>query len=245
MVDNRDPYFNVEGSVTTLSFNGSKLLGINSIIIWLLVMLNIVSCCAFSISCSSFLPTVSFVGSLKTHDKLLIATCTLCCVHCQLVVIAVLSGLRKNINRYDAAFTYVTLSLFSGLLLTASIIDEVGGFKAQLEENFHSFYSFCALIVGAAWLYFVVSSFSCPMIKGSAWLKAAQACAVALGFVGVATLVEWQLGNSVYSNFLMNESVEAICEWGLIALAVTTPALVVQALPEFRVTFSLESPLAL
>jgi hypothetical protein len=227
---------------TKLRFNGAKLVAMASAVLLLLVLLNVLGSCIFSISCGRYLPTVSFVGSLITHDKLLVSTCTLCFVIGQVLVLAVLTELRRGISLCEAMVVYLTMTLFSGLLLCATLVDEVNGFVIKPLDGFHIFFSLSALVVGLSWLYFVMTSFSkAARIKNSPWLRISQRLLIILVLMAVVTLLEWQLANSIYWNLFLNETVEALCEWTLLALAIAVPAVLVQALPEFQVSLSLLS----
>mmetsp|Transcript_15834 Transcript_15834/g.29003 ORF Transcript_15834/g.29003 Transcript_15834/m.29003 type:complete len:245 (+) Transcript_15834:790-1524(+) len=242
VMDRRSIYFlRVDGAKTKLTFNGAKLIVVGSVIAIVLLVLNILGSCLFSISCGRFLPTVSFVGSLITHDKILVATCTFCLILSQAVVVSVLTELQRGLSLFDTVFTYLSMTLFSILLLCATIVDEVNGFVVRPMEGFHIFYSFSALVVGLTWLYFVLDRLSCSRLKSSVWLQVSKKLFIVLGVVTILVLTEWQLANSIYWNFFLNENVEAICEWVLLCLALATPAVVVQALPEFTVSLSLHS----
>lgn len=242
MVLDKRPIYSLsfEGGVTKLSLNGSKFVLICSIILAALILLNVLSSCMFSISCGRFLPTVSFVGSLVTHDKILVATCTFCFILCQVVVISYLTELRNYLTCFDMIFTYLTITLFSGLLVCASIVDEVNGLVFLPIDGFHIFFSLSALVVGCTWLYYILDSFSNSRLKSSVELEVAKKLSICLGLMAGLTVVEWQLANSLYWNFFINENVEAICEWTLLGLAIATPVVLVQALPQFRVSLSLE-----
>lgn len=227
---------------TKLRFNGAKLVTIASAVLLLLLLLNVLGSCIFSISCGSYLPTVSFVGSLITHDKLLVSTCTLCFVIGQVLVLAVLTELRRGISLCEAMVVYLTMTLFTGLLLCATLVDEVNGFVIKPLDGFHIFFSLSALVVGLSWLYFVMTSISnSARIKNSPWLRISQRLLIVLVLMAVVTVLEWQLANSIYWNWFLNETVEALCEWTLLALAIAMPAVLVQALPEFEVSLSLLS----
>jgi hypothetical protein len=227
---------------TKLQFNGAKLVTIASTVLLFLLLANVLGSCLFSISCGRYLPTVSFVGSLVTHDKLLVSTCTICFVIGQVLVLAVLTELRRKYSLFETAFVYLTMTLFSGLLLCATLVDEVNGLVIKILNDFHIFFSFSALVVGLSWLYFVMGSLSdSARIKNSPWMRTSQRLLIGLVLMAAATLLEWQLANSIYWNWFLNETVEALCEWTLLALAIAVPAVLVQALPEFEVSLSLLS----
>lgn len=242
MVLDKRPIYSLsfEGGTSKLSFNGAKVTLMCSIVLGGLVFLNVISSCMFSISCGRFLPTVSFVGTLISHDKIQIIASIFCFVVCQLVAVAVLTGLRKGLSCFDRAFMYLAITLFSGLLICASVVDEVNGFLIMPMAGFHVFYSLSALVVGCAWLYFVLDAFSNSRLKGSLWLLVMKKLSIVLGVLATVTVLEWLFASSVYWNILINENVEAVCEWALLALAIAVPAVLVKALPEFRVSLSLQ-----
>jgi hypothetical protein len=200
---------------------------------------NLLLSCVFSITCSEILPTLSFLGALNIHDRLFVCACTafaLVILVLSLSVTVALHPTTEMKTRILLQFIAVGAACF---LVTLSVIDEINGSLIQALEGTHSFMSLSCLIFSLAWGFVVWRESESSRFKGlSAVTGRVLAVTAALA---VLTIYEWHFAYTLQANSLVNETVEALCEWSLVIVAVLTPAVLARELPEFTVSLGMDS----
>jgi hypothetical protein len=225
---------------TKLHFNGVTLFTLASAALVGLTLLNILGSCLCSISCEGFLPTISFIGTMVTHDKVLVATCTLNFIIGQALAVSVLTQTRRSLTTFEAVLVWGIMTLFTSFCLLASLVDEANGFCSNPYPGYHVFYSFAALVVGMSWLYLCLDVLSDSSLNSRQGLRKPQMLVKLLGGAGTLTLLEWMFAPSIHHSIFINSNIEALCEWTLLVLASATPAILASVLSDLRVTLSLE-----
>lgn len=205
---------------------------------------NIFLGCLFSIHCSQILPTVSYLACYKGHERLVVFSFVIYGLS-----LAVLF-LSMHVRLYEKATSFERyLLLFLGLCImgslpTTGIIDELNGLYFAPIDFIHGYVLYILIVCTACWLYL---GFSClwDLRAGFTTLENEDLQSLLRSIVWVVvltflTILQWQVGYSIYSNFWFNENAFAICEWLTIAKAVFLPAKFAKLLGNLKITLSVQ-----
>lgn len=189
---------------------------------------NILLGCFFSLHCSQILPTVSYLACYKGHERLVVLSFVL-----YGLCLAVLF-LGLHVRLYEKATWFERyLLLFLGLAIMGAlpavgIIDELNGLYFAPIDFVHGYVLYTLIVCCACWIYLSFSciydlrvGFSNTEVENMHSLLASIIWLVVFTFL---TVVQWQVGYSIYSNFWFNENAFALFEWATISQAVFLPS---------------------
>lgn len=212
---------------------------------FLLIFGNVLSACTATFSCRRFLPTLSFLGAFRTHDKVFTFACTYYAVVVQVISIAVHSCLYTVLQSKSRQFT-VCIGLYISLsLIGLSVVDEVNGIYFKKFGYLHIAFSLSLWAACLLWGYTIYDAFASSTLNQIQryWLRQLRRLLNFEVLLGVVTILEWHFAYTIYWNFFINESVEALCEWILVGLALFAPVVVAGLLPDLKFTLSFASTL--
>jgi hypothetical protein len=197
-----------------------------------LVYVNLISACMFTISCGSYIPTVSYLATFRTHDLVVVMALTLFACLMVTVFISWHMKTHKFLTFDDFLFMIILEVVIFILSITVSLIDESNGIEFNPVDHLHHFLSFTLCIVVIIWSYYALSFLEVSGLTGeqrvvlyTCWVMFKVGAAFA-----VLTLYQWHFAYTIYNNVLTNPFMEALCEWILITIALRFPAYLVQAI---------------
>lgn len=227
-----------------LLFNGPKVFLALSSMGFLLYFSNVWLACTYTLSCNSFVPTLSYLGAFRNHDRVFVLACTFYSVVLQLINLGVqchFSDIFPSVTRLLSTIVGFGASV---CLICLSLFDEVNGIIAmETYESLHSILTILLWVSGLVWGLLVYRSFAETELAPSKqyWLDVLKKLLVLELILGILTMLEWHFAYTPYNNFLVNESVEAVCEWILVAGGVFAPFVIANLLPGFIFTLKLSS----
>mmetsp|Transcript_12244 Transcript_12244/g.17832 ORF Transcript_12244/g.17832 Transcript_12244/m.17832 type:complete len:236 (-) Transcript_12244:31-738(-) len=198
---------------------------------------NVACGCALSFSCRAFLPTLSFLGSFRDHDRMFMLALTLYAVFLPVLCFSVYLKTRKAMSWVSkASFLFLGLAS-SPLLVLVGFIDQVNGLYFFLIEYRHYEISLILFVSLTLWVYLALDVLE-KVTKDETERSKLNICWKIYRFelfMGFLTMFEWHFAYTIYSNVLMNEVVEALVEWVFIGTAVVYPYYLAKV-NEFSVT---------
>mmetsp|Transcript_8370 Transcript_8370/g.16611 ORF Transcript_8370/g.16611 Transcript_8370/m.16611 type:complete len:244 (+) Transcript_8370:5781-6512(+) len=221
------------------SISGSFLFTIASLGMLSALFGNLLLSCIFTIDCTEFWPTVSYVGALNTHDRIFVLACTAFALLLTVLNLSVSLALHQASEISTRLILFLISLTAAGFLITLSVIDEVNGILIHNLEGTHAFMSLSLLIFSFSWGFIVWKESKLTKLQGLT--SATQKAMIVCGVLAAATIYEWQFAYTTHSNSFINETVEALCEWCLVVAAVAVPILLAKELPELTVSLSVTS----
>lgn len=202
-----------------------SILDYSTLALLLILYLNLASVCAFTISCSAFIPTLSYVATFRTHDLIVVFVLTL---YSWLFVPLFISWHIKTFQAISFEDTYFMLALelcIFILTITVGLIDESNGIDFNPMNVLHHFLSFNLCVVGLLWVYYALKMLELTNLTEEE-KKNWNTCwnIFKIGFLLVIlTIFQWYFAYTTYSNFFINLFVESLCEWTLITVSIRFP----------------------
>jgi hypothetical protein len=190
-----------------------------------ILYLNFLSVCAFTISCSSYIPTLSYLATFRTHDLVVLMALSFFSFLLLLIFIAWHIKVSGDIDTCDSLIMVILETAICVLGITVGIIDESNGIDFNPVDNLHHFLSFSLCILGVVWVYYALSfleKVNLTLDEKIALKRVWNIYILGLVFVFL-TLYEWHFAYTIYNNFFTNTIVESIFEWTLITLTIRFP----------------------
>jgi hypothetical protein len=99
-------------------------------------------------------------------------------------------------------------------------------------------------VFGLIWGYLIHDGFAATELSHSQayWLDVLRKLLLLEVVLGLLTMFEWHFAYTIYWNFLVNESVEALCEWTLVGVALFSPVVLANLLPDLKFTLHMSPP---
>lgn len=229
--------------VLVASVSGAGTMRLLALIMLGLVFGNVLLSCMFSVPCSQLLPTISYLGCFPGHERLHVLSCVFFSLSLFLLYLG--SFVRfTNLLPPFPLYTGLVLGLgITGLVNGITLVDEVNGLYFSPIDWMHDYMVVVLLLICGCYVYLTYGCLS--DIKESMSLTEQNAlislririgltCAVLL-----LAVVEWQVAYSIYANSLFNETMQALCEWGAISLAVLLPVNFCRCLEGYKVTLAI------
>ena len=214
-----------------------------SLLMLVITYTNLAVACYTSFTCSRFLPTIDYLGCFRGHDRVYIVACVFYAVT---LAVCVVGGHRRQQGALSDEWRMVTTS--SGLLAALCLpviafFDEV---NAQHWLPFPSIHKSALILFFPSAGFWVGASFLAirrlePAFTQSEvwWMKVLRGIVYLAGGLFLLTLVEWHFAYTVYSDALLNETGEAVCEWCLVALSILYPTVLCQFNRGYVLRFSM------
>ena len=122
-----------------------------------LLYLNFLSVCIFTISCSSYIPTLSYLASFRTHDVSVVLTLTFFAFSLVPVFFSWHIKTQGKLSLEELIFMILLEIAIIVLCITDGLIDEVNGIEFNPVDNLHQFLSFTLCLVSIIWVYYALS----------------------------------------------------------------------------------------
>jgi hypothetical protein len=229
--------------VLEVSLSGAGVMRLLARIMLGLVFGNVLLSCLFSIPCSQLLPTISYLGCFPGHERMHVFSCVFFSLSLFVLYLGPFVRLSNLIPPLPL-YTSLVLGLgITGLLNAITIVDEVNGLYFSPIDWMHDYMVVFLLLVCGSYIYL---AYGCLSDIQDSMCLSEQNAMVSLRFhigITVAALllavIEWQVAYSVYANSLFNETMQALCEWGAISLAVLLPVSFCRCLEGYKITLAI------
>ncbi|CAG9328803.1 unnamed protein product [Blepharisma stoltei] len=177
--------------------------------------------CIFSFSCASYFPTISYLATFRSHDRWIVFGITFYSTLIPLLFISV----KTKLSAYLTWLTNLIGLAGCFLIIITGVVDEVNGLYFMPLDKAHPFLTLFGYFSFAYWIHSVLKAFESIQLEFSErfWLLKCKKTVMAIHVLFVVTGFQWHFAYTIYSNFLVNEVVEALCEWSLITLALSLP----------------------
>ena len=186
---------------------------------------NLLTTCIFTISCESYIPTVSYMATFRSHDGgVVLAMVAQSFMHL-IVFIAFHIYVTSKLSADDF---YFMLILEVGLVLlpiTCAIVDESSGLDFNPMDDVHRFVTFALMSFGFLWVYFALGMISKSELTESQKIemKFCWSLFTVVSVLVLITISQWVFAYTIYNNFFFNHAAESIFEWASITAAVRLP----------------------
>ena len=205
---------------------------------------NILLGCFFSVHCSQILPTVSYLACYKGHERLTVLAFVLYGLCLAVLFLGLHVRLYEKATRFER-FLLLFLGLaIMGAMPAVGIIDELNGLYFAPIDFVHGYALYTLIVCCACWIYL---GFSClydlrACFSGSEVndLHSLLTSIIWLVVFTLLTVVQWQVGYSIYSNFWFNENAFALCEWATISQAAFLPAKFARLFGDLKVSLCVQ-----
>lgn len=229
--------------VLAVSVSGAGTMRLLALVMLGLVFGNVLLSCMFSIPCSQLLPTISYLGCFPGHERLHVLSCVFFSLSLFLLYLGSFVRLADLIPPFPL-YTGLVLGLgITGLMTGITLVDEVNGLYFSPIDWMHDYMVVVLLLLCGCYVYLTYGCLS--DIKDSMG-PSEQNALISLRFrIGLTcaflllAVIEWQVAYSIYANSLFNESMQAICEWGTISLAVLLPVSFCRCLEGYKVALAI------
>ena len=125
----------------------SRFMNVSSGVILLLFYLNFASVCTLTISCASYIPTFSYLGTFRTHDTVTVLGLTFFAFLMIPIFISWHIKTQGILSLEDSLFMiFLEFSIFL-LTIMDGLIDEVNGVDFNPIDNMHQFLSFTLCLI--------------------------------------------------------------------------------------------------
>lgn len=206
-------------------FKLEALVSSTSFVVLGLLYANFCSVCLFSISCASYIPTLSYMSTFRTHDQVTVLAYTLLAF--SLIPVFLSWHLRTHGKlALDELLFMILLELTIFVLsITIGIIDETNGIEFNPVDNLHHFLSFSLCIIVIVWVYYALKVLELCDLRSEEKLEITICWTLfKVGVVfAVILLYQWHFAYTIYNNVLTNPFVESVCEWILVTIAIRFP----------------------
>lgn len=223
-----------------LEFKGcSTLLGFCAVA-FALIFGNVLLACSYTFSCKTFIPTLSFLGAFRNHDRLFVFACTSYTVILQLLSLSFNSYFHASLLKKYRVLSLLLSSCASVCLIGLSVFDEVNGIHLKKVEGLHTVFSVCLWCLCIAWGSVIYAAFSTSKLSSvqDYWLGKLKRLLQFEAFMGILTILEWHYAYQSSWN-VFSETNEAFCEWVLVCVGLFTPVVVSKLMPDLKFTLSL------
>ncbi|CAG9331463.1 unnamed protein product [Blepharisma stoltei] len=181
--------------------------------------------CMFSFRCSRYYPTISYLLSFRNHDRWIVFGITFYVSLLPLLFMSVTSKLANSITTYISWKMNIFGICGCCAILATGIIDEINGLYFLPLDTAHPFITVTGYLFLSLWMYAALFGFENIQLdlNEKTWLRRCRRSVLICHILFAITAFEWHFAYTIYSNFLVNEVVEALCEWSLVTLAISLP----------------------
>ena len=190
-----------------------------------LLYINFYSACTFTITCESFLPTLSYIGALRGHDTLLVLALTFQSFLLIPVFSSFHSSLDYQLSKDDYVFFKIHEFIIIALVISTGIIDESSGLDFYPNQDSHRFLTFGLCVLAFSWSFWALLHLG--KNKMSTKQKSNYNFTIMLYLLAVVfavlTILQWHYAYTIYNGLFFNHYNESICEWILVTIAIRFP----------------------
>lgn len=220
-LSNRDSLMAVQRYRVT----GTRFYLVTAVVVEMMLGWNVIWACWETVDCSGYWPTLSYISAYRGHDRILTFSLSL-------FSLTLLPFFLSAQTYYHSYLTWEAncLMLLSGLLICAllpwtAVVDEVNTASGVPLEQIHYWLVVTVVFLGTVWTALSLSAnthLKTPFLSGYI-----QTTWVVTGLC----IVQWTFSESIYSNFLLNSHLEAVCEWTALSLSIFTPSVYCHCFP--------------
>lgn len=211
----------------------------SSLLVLGILYMNFIGVCVFSITCGSYIPTLSYLATFRTHDVIVVLALTLFAFTLLPVFISFHIKTYGALTIDEVVFMILLEITIFVLTIMEGLIDESNGIEFNPVDNLHHFLSITLCIMAIIWVYYALNFIEITERSGGE--KDKLYICWTIYKVGVVfaflTLYEWHFGYTIYNNILTNPFVESLCEWTLITITIRFPVLLSKTL-NYSIKFS-------
>lgn len=190
-----------------------------------LLLLDVISLCSFTITCSSFIPTLSYTSTFRVHDTIfvLVASIQSFAIFLTFVAFHITKEAKGSVD--DKLFLGTLEIGIIALTCTVSLIDESSGIDFSEIGKLHKFFTINLCYFCLLWVAFALPSLKNTRKTLDQEFQLLVSWALLLiGFILVLICIaQWTFAVSVYSNWFLNPYLEGVFEWLAILVAVRLP----------------------
>jgi len=190
-----------------------------------LLFLDVACLCSFTISCRSFVPTLSYTSTFSVHDGLFVLIAGIQAI---VVFLTVFSFRVTKETKYSIDDNLYSTALEIGiivLLFCVSIVDESNGLEFADSAKFHKFFTINLCYFTFLWVFWALLKLR-DIKKTLDQEFNLLVCWASLATLSILVLIcsaQWAFAVSIYSNWFLNTYMEGIFEWLAILVAVRLP----------------------
>ena len=226
-----------EKSKGQLQLSGSSLFLLSSLLVESLIVLNLISSCQDTFDCRTFWPTISYLAAYRGHDRTFSVTMTLLAVEVAVFVIAAWTQYQS----VGKGRVMLGCGLLMALLIPSiALVDEANSSPYAPLEKIHRWVMITVVSLGMVWTALSLEAMrlvhpKLPREQQQETHFLEKYALTALMLLCV-TIGEWCF-STTHPSWLINENVEALCEWTVVSLAVFAPYFYSLTFPQFQVSF--------
>lgn len=230
------------GPSSLYQFSGRQLTFLISLVMESALLGNVLAVCTLSFSCSALIPTISYTGCLRGHDRVFAFICTCFALTIPLTVLGLKARFHGAVD--CKLMTYAGLSC-AFVLPGIGLIDEVNGLYVVSLTHVHTWLSLLLLTLAFCFAYCVYSALETVTATLSyeelKWKARLHTMYYASAVLALFTILQWHFAYTTYSNSLVNENIEALCEWTLISIGVFQPCVYAQFIPNYVIALGVQA----
>ncbi|OMJ79200.1 hypothetical protein SteCoe_20852 [Stentor coeruleus] len=196
-----------------------------SLLILAILYLNLISSCVFTISCDSYLPTLSYLGTFRVHDLGVVLAVTLQSFILLILFIAFHHSLDFRLSKDDKCFMIIHEIAILMLIILLGILDESSTIDFNPFDDVHRFASFAFALFCISWGYWALKLLETNKLREKQKLNAHIAFNVYVAGIAftLMTMTEWHFAYTIYNNLIFNQIAESLCEWTAVTIAARFP----------------------
>lgn len=194
-------------------------------LIIILLIFDVLCLCGFTISCKSFVPTLSYTSTFGVHDTFFVLIAG---IQAFVVFLTSLSYRIAQDTKYSIDDKLYAGALEIGiiiLLFCVSLVDESNGLDFSELGKFHKFFTINLCYFTFLWVFWVLLKLK-NLKKNLDQEFNLLVSWASLGILSILVLIcvaQWTFAVSIYSNWFLNPYMEGIFEWIAILVAVRLP----------------------
>ena len=210
-----------------------------------LLYLNLFSLCGFTLSCINYIPTLSFLATIRVHDSIVVLALSLFALSLIPIFIGVHTKIASVLTLDDSVYLIFQETILIVLCITDSLIDESNGLEFNLLDYVHIVIScflsaICLLYIASIILYFQKLKLS---NKERENLSTCKILFVIGTILLIITMIEWHFAHTIYNNWIFNTYLETLFEWTLVTLAIRFPVYLSRVL-DYSITIRSQEKIA-
>ena len=210
-----------------------------------LLYLNLFSLCTYTFSCANYIPTLSFMATIRVHDTIVVLALSLFAFSLIPIFIGVHTKVASVLTLDDSVYLLIQEALIIGLCITDSLIDEANGLEFSLLDYVHTFIS--CFLSAISLLYITSILLYIGQLKlSNTERENLNVCKVLLAIGAILliiTMIEWHFAHTTFNNWIFNTYLETLFEWSLVTLAIRFPVYLSRVL-DYSITIRSQEKLA-
>jgi hypothetical protein len=207
-----------------------------------LIAINLIWSCTETFDCTTFWPTVSYLACFRGHDRLINYTVTYFAV----VLIFFFLGAWTNYKDALGVWSHRLLLLVSLILTLGTpflvLIDEANSSHIISLEKIHYIITVSYMTLAILWIFISMEAtgkLSAKMNRSQQEWTSFLKKYILFGLIMLGfNVYEWMYAYTGSANWYINENVEALCEWTVIAVATFLPFFYSLTFNRFEIKFT-------